>query len=138
MNEEFFRQKSLNKIKSPENLDDYIQVSNPSVWLLLISVIILLAGACVWGVYANIDSSVETNIQVENGVITCSIEGDAVSSVHTGMIAMFDDFEAVITEVNRKDGKYVCVLESNQIIPDGFYDGQVITETYKPISFILN
>ena len=49
MSEEIFRKKSLDKVKSPENLDDYIQVSNPGVWLLLVSVIILLAGACVWG-----------------------------------------------------------------------------------------
>ena len=36
MNEEIFRKKSLDKVKSPENLDDYIRVSNPGVWLFIL------------------------------------------------------------------------------------------------------
>ncbi len=43
MQEKLFRE----KVKSPENLDDYIRISNPGVWLLLVSAIVLLIGACV-------------------------------------------------------------------------------------------
>ena len=80
MSEEIFRKKSLDKVKSPENLDDYIQVSNPGVWLLLISVIVLLAGACVWGIFGHIDSTVETSIRAENETVVCYITNDAISS----------------------------------------------------------
>ena len=45
MDNELFRKKSLEKVKSPENIDDFIRVSNPGVWLILISVIMLMVGA---------------------------------------------------------------------------------------------
>lgn len=48
MDNELFRKKNLSKIISPENIDDFIRVSNPGVWLLLISVVMLLVGMCLW------------------------------------------------------------------------------------------
>ena len=39
-----FREKNLNKISSPEQLDDYIRVAGPGAWLLLAG---LLLGFCV-------------------------------------------------------------------------------------------
>ena len=138
-NEELFRKKSLDKVKSPENLDDYIQVSNPGVWLLLISVIVLLAGACVWGIFGHIDSTVETSIRAENETVVCYIAKDAISSVQEGMTVKFNDFEAVIIEIGQKeDMGYVCVLKSNQTIPDGFYEGKIVTKSTRPLSFVMN
>ena len=139
MGEEIFRKKSLEKIKSPENLDDYIQVSNPGVWLLLISVIILLAGACVWGLFGHIDSTAEAEIRAENTALVCYVADQDIASVHEGMTVRFDDFEAVITEIGQKeDAEYVCVLGSSQPIPDGFYEGKIVTKSVKPLSFVLN
>ena len=139
MGEEIFRKKSLEKIKSPENLDDYIQVSNPGVWLLLISVIILLAGACVWGIFGHIDSTAEAEIRAEDAALVCYVAERDITSVHEGMTVRFDDFEAVITEIGQKEEQgYPCVLQSEQMIPDGFYEGKIVTNRVKPLSFILN
>lgn len=139
MSEEIFRKKSLEKVKSPENLDDYIKVSNPGIWLLLISVIVLLAGACVWAIFGHIDSTLETSIHVKDGGAVCYVAQDDVSSVKEGMTVKFNDFEAVITEVGQKGAEgYACVLKSAQTIPDGFYNGEIETNSIKPISFVLN
>lgn len=139
MNEELFRKKSLDKVKSPENLDDYIQVSNPGVWLLLISVIILLAGVCVWGIFGHIDSVTETSIRTENGTVICYIAEKDILSVQKGMTVKFDGFEAVITEIGTKDDMgYICTLQSDQTIPDGFYEGKIVTKSVKPMTFVLN
>lgn len=138
-NEELFRKKSLDKVKSPENLDDYIQVSNPGVWLLLISVIILLAGACVWGIFGHIDSTVETSVRADNETLVCFVANEAISSVQEGMTVKFNGFEAVIAEIgtNEENG-YVCALKSGLTIPDGSYEGIIVTKSIKPLSFIMN
>ena len=139
MREEIFRKKSLDKVKSPENLDDYIHVSNPGVWLMLISIIILLAGACVWGIFGHIDSTAPTTVQVEDKIVTCFVADKDVSSVQAGMTVRFDGFEAVITEIGKKDESgYICTLQSNQTIPDGFYEGEIVIKSVKPLSFVLN
>ena len=139
MSDEIFRKKSLDKVKSPENLDDYIHVSNPGIWLLLISIIVLLAGACVWGIFGHIESTAPTTVHVEEGSVTCFVEEKDISSVHKGMSVRFDEYEAVITEIGKKEETgYVCTLQLNSMISDGFYEGKIITERVKPLSFVLN
>jgi len=49
-----FRKTSLERISSPERLNDYIKVSNPSVWIILAAIAVLLAAAVVWGFTAEI------------------------------------------------------------------------------------
>ena len=55
-----FRQKSIEKISSPEQMNDYIRVSNPSVWIILAAVIVLLAGVFVWGLFGRLASAFPT------------------------------------------------------------------------------
>lgn len=139
MNESLFRKKSLDKVKSPENLDDYIQVSKPGVWLLLISVVILLVGACIWGIFGQIESSVETSVRVESGSIVCYVADNDISTIQNGMVVRFNDYDAVVAGIIHKEGTgYVFGLQSEQTIPDGFYKGKIVVNSVKPISFVLN
>ena len=138
MQEDIFRKKSIERVKSPESLDSYIQVSNPGVWLLLVSVILLLAGVCVWGVFGHIDSTLETNVHAERGAVVCTVSDAELSSVREGLTVKFGGYEAVITEIGQEDGAYVCALQSEQVIPDGFYEGRIVRDSIKPLSFVLN
>ena len=49
-----FRQKNLDRISSPEQLRDYIHVTTPGVWIVLLAIIILLAGVLIWGAFGSI------------------------------------------------------------------------------------
>ena len=139
MKEEIFRKKSLDKIKAPESLDDYIKVTNPGVWILLISVILLLAGAAVWGIFGHIDSTVRTDIYVKSGKVVCCVKNDDIDSVKTGMSVKFHDFETVTAKVVKKqDNGFACSLSSEDILPDGVYSGEIITESVSPLSFVFN
>ena len=39
-----YRKASVERISSPEQLNDYLRVTNPSVWIVLAAVVLLLAG----------------------------------------------------------------------------------------------
>ena len=54
-NSSIFRQKSLDKVSSPEKLDDYIRVTTPSVWVTLLAIVLLLVGAIIWGIFGEIE-----------------------------------------------------------------------------------
>lgn len=43
-----FREKSIERVSSPEQLNDYIRVTTPSVWLVLAALVLLLAGMLAW------------------------------------------------------------------------------------------
>ena len=49
MSSDLFRKKSIERVSSPEQLNDYVKVSSPGIWAVLAAVLILLAGAFVWG-----------------------------------------------------------------------------------------
>ena len=49
-----FRKKSIDRVSSPEQLNDYIRVTKPSVWLVLIAVILLLIGMLIWGIFGSV------------------------------------------------------------------------------------
>lgn len=139
MKDEIFRKKSLDKVKSPESLDDYIRLSNPGVWLLLVSVIVLLAGACVWGIFGHIDRTVDTNIFSHDGTAVCYVSEKDISAVKPDMTVKGENYEAVIDSIGGKtEWGYVCLLHSDQKLPDGLYDGEIITNKIRPLSFILN
>ena len=139
MREEIFRKKSLDKVKSPESLDDYIRVSNPGVWLLLISVIVLLAGACVWGIFGRIDSTVPATVRMKNGMAVCYVAEENIKGIAEGMTVHFEGKEAVIESIGGKENaEYICSLKTDVTLKDGFYDGKVVTKSYHPLSFVLN
>lgn len=50
-----FRKKSLERISSPEQLKDYIHVTTPGVWFVLLAITVLLAGVLVWAAFGTME-----------------------------------------------------------------------------------
>ncbi len=62
MKRSIFRKKNLDKVFSPEQLNDYIKVSNPSVWIVLAAVMILLIAFFAWAFWGMIPGTNEMAI----------------------------------------------------------------------------
>ncbi len=141
MSEEIYRKKVLDKAKSPDNLDDYIHLSNPGVWLLLVSVIVLLVGALIWGIFGKIDSTTPTTVFVKDKQVVCIVAEKDLPSVQVGSKVKFDKYEAEIVEIGghvENQVGYVCTLSMNEMPEEGFYDGKIIIASFHPLSFVLN
>ena len=52
---DLFRKKAMDRVSSPEDLNEYIKVITPSVWLLLTAIIILLVGMVVWSISGSVN-----------------------------------------------------------------------------------
>ena len=52
-----FRQKSIDRVSSPEQLNDYSRVTSPSVWLVLLAIILLLLGLLAWSVFGTVKAT---------------------------------------------------------------------------------
>ena len=50
-----FREKSMERISSPDQMDDYIRVTTPSVWIALLALVILLVGILAWTVLGTME-----------------------------------------------------------------------------------
>ncbi len=49
-----FREKSMERVSSPEALNDYIRVTTPSVWVVLIALVVLLVGMLAWSILGRV------------------------------------------------------------------------------------
>ena len=84
---EIFTKKASEKLRSPDDLDEYLRVTNPNVWVVLAACITLLAGLFVWGVFGTAETSVTTVGTCVEGEALCFLPSEKVSSVHVGDVA---------------------------------------------------
>lgn len=112
MSNHIFREKSLNKIKSPDRLDDYIRVTGPGLWLVIAAIIVLLCGFCVWGAAGTIEAKTTVGAAVLNGEATCQGNSAMIASLQKRL----DDGEKPIFEMNGETGIITGVDEEKQLI----------------------
>ena len=137
--EELFKKKNLDKLRSPEELNDYIHVINPTVWLLLAAVIILIASAFFWGIFGTIERKIPTQVCVDDGVAYCYVPASQKQPVEAGMTVKYNNLESKIVEIetNNVEG-YLCYLSVSKDQPEGIYDGKIVTKVVSPISLIFD
>lgn len=49
-----FNQKSLERINGPEELNDYVRVTSPSVWIVLGAIAVLVLGLLGWSIFGTL------------------------------------------------------------------------------------
>lgn len=153
-----FREKSLEKISSPEQMNDYIRVSSPSVWMVLAAVIVLLAGVCVWGVFGHLDTAVQTGGVCTNGRLTVFVGEEDHDKIRENAVISVDGVEYAVAEstnapvrVDDQIDPYIVHLagftENDWVyrlcadapgLADGVYTASVVTERVRPLDFVLN
>ncbi len=157
MNNTIFRKKSIDKVSSPEQLNDYIRVANPGVWLVLGALIILLVGICVWGVFGNLNTTLDTVGKCENGTLLCYVNDEDAANLAEGLSVTVDGLEYKIESIDEIAVKvenaldeyfayrsgfsadqwvYAVIVKTD--LPDGYYDAEIVIESVSPISFVLN
>ena len=157
MNDQLFRKKSVERVSSPEQLNDYIRVANPGVWMVLAAIVILLAGVIVWGCIGHLDTTLSTAVVCENDVAVIYVKEADVEKIDVGMTVRVGDEEYAVSEIStapiRVDdtmseyaihasgltvGEWVYAVKVNGDIADGVHKAEIVIESISPISFILN
>ena len=129
-----YRQKTLDRISSPEQLTDYLRVTNPGIWVILAAVILLLAGVFAWSMIGTLETKAEVKVVVTDH--TAQVISLGSQALAEGMPLRVAGQEYRIAFSDTDDyGRSVGTAEVD--LPGGTYDGTVVTETVHPISFLL-
>ena len=134
MSNSIFREKSIQKVQSPDNLNEYIRVSNPGIWILLVSIVFLLLGLCIWGCFGQLPTVSQGQAVCESGVVTCQLSDENAAEVQPGMTAELGGRTGTVVQVSGNE----CTIEMNEPLPDGAYTAEILVESIHPISFLLN
>lgn len=129
-----FREKALQKIKSPEQLTDYLRVMNPGVWVILLIVLLILGSLVAWSSIGTLETKVNVKVDVSGHVAqVISTDGTALSA---GLSLSVSGQEVSLASAREDEyGRSVGVAEL--ALPDGTYDGTVVTETVHPFDFLI-
>ena len=149
-NKSVFRKEALARISSPEQMEDYMQVASPRLWMVLGAVIALLIGFVIFASTATMENVVRVQAEVatdtlEDGtkysLIVFDIPKEQEGVLKIGMPLRIVDKEGQIAVFYRssEDNKAGGVLnDTSDLLLEGSYDVEIVTETTTPISFLLN
>ena len=129
-----FRKETIDRISSPEDLTDYLKVTNPGIWIVLIAVIVLLGGIFAWSCVGILETTAKAKVVVSGHTAVVVTTDNA--KIAQGMILRVSGESVNITSVRTDEyGRPVGTVEVN--LPDGSYEGIVVTEQTHAIDFLL-
>lgn len=149
----------LKKVDSPEQLNQYIRLSNPGVWILLIAIVVLLIGVCAWGYFGKIDTKISTVAisgdyssyvyikeadlrKVKNGMVV-----EIVNNENKYEIVQIEKNPEKVTEElseyarhlgNFQIGEWVYKCRLNKNLKEGTYGANIVVESIAPMVFVTN
>lgn len=151
--QQIFRQKSLDRISSPEQLHDYIKVTSPRLWMLLTVIIVLVAGIVVAACVISLENTMAVQVYVTDGQdaqaagdtgdpdIYITMPLDQKDKIGIGMAVRFADTEGTISYIYESEKEIRASIKpdkSGKKLPAGQYEGELVIESATPISFLLN
>lgn len=167
MQSKLFNKSSMERISSPEKLNDYIQVANPSIWLILGAAIVLLVAVLIWGIFGSVSTSYTVKGIASDGQIICYINTDSGIQIRPGMqTAITGDMQGTVTgEVVSVSSTPLSYLEASEGIESDYavytlnladwniqttvsadseltegaiYSVSITTESLRPIQLVFN
>ena len=115
MQSKLFKKTSMERITSPEKLNDYIQVANPASWMVLGAALAALMGLLIWGIFGQLTESVTFHGHEKNGQLYCYAPGGMAELLALGM---------EVTIVPRVSGQEIAAVK-----------GTILTVDQQPLSF---
>jgi len=157
MSESVFREKSLKRISSPEELNHCINTAGVPTWIILIVITLLILAGLAWGIFGYVDSFVDA-VAVSDGSETVVYIGeDKIDSIESGQTVKIDGEEYTLGEVNFSpvlasqvmseyayhvgdfmDGEFVYVIPLEATAPEGTFEASIVTERVNAITFLWN
>lgn len=158
MEKNLFTAPRSQRVNSPEQLHDYIRTVRPSVWILIIAVIILLCSALVWSIFGKLNTTIHADGVVTGDTVVCYMSD--LNGIQSGNTVTFGSLsgevisvsakplsrEQVIEKLNVDEYTLYCLNLSQwnyevQISLPGITDQEyvsvnIVTESVSPISFI--
>lgn len=120
-----FRKSTTDRITSPEQLTDYLRVTNPTVWVVMAAIILLLAGMLIWGSFAYIESFAAGTAKVDDGMMVVIFDdAQLAQNVKVGMDVVVGETSSSISSMGKTDDGAVFASASTTLA-DGSYSAKV-------------
>jgi hypothetical protein len=167
MQNNLFKKSSMERISSPEKLNDFIKVANPAGWMVLAASLSVVLGLLIWGIFGRLNETVQFNGCLKDGQLICYTEGSLAGKLEQGMKATifpqgsgetfdgciltvaehplsFDEASRFITSdymlasLGITGWNIPVAVETDAPLYEGVvYTVTVVTDTYRPIEMVF-
>ena len=113
------------RISSPEQLNDYLKVTSPKVWVLIAAIGLLIVGLLLWSGFTTVESYATGTARASGGELPVTFDDAAkAQKVLPGMEMEVGDVKVEVLAVGTNEqGEPVASAHAN--IPDGSYEVRV-------------
>lgn len=150
---------SIDRISSPEQLNERIRVATPGVWLLLTGILMVMVGICVWGIFGRLDTKLHVGAVTEQGQTICYVKEERLDQIAPGMAVTTERTTSYVDEIAQQpiqvdagfpeylryvgdlsEGEWVYAVTLKEPLgEDGsIFSADIVTESVSPIWFVVN
>ena len=154
-----FREKSLERISSPEELHDYMRVTSPRLWMLLAAIMALLAGFIVYASTVTMENTMPIQVTLESfapeadapeeekfapySLVNCELPTDLQGTVKAGTRVRMGEYQGRVTFIVMTEGEetmnaFIEMEDDHIPMKDGTYDAELVIDNKTPISYLWN
>ena len=159
MKNSLFRGQNIDRISSPEQLNDRLRVANPGVWLLLAGILLVLAGFCVWGIFGRLNTLLPVGAMTDQGKTICYVGEENRNRIALNMEVTSESGTTFVADISRNPvqvdsefPEYLChvgnlsqgewvyaVTLKEPIGEDGsIFSANIVIESIAPARFVVN
>lgn len=162
---DLYREKSVDKFTSADELNNYTKANHPSLWVLLSALLCIAVGFLIWTFVGDISITVSASASVEDDIATLYIHNEEAKPVDAKQEVLINDSFFIITEKSSNPEKvtqefmnenpkivelgkfklndyYIAasaeLKASESKVSNGTYSSEITVEHIKPIKFIFN
>lgn len=117
--------KGLERLQSPDDLDKYLRMTTPGIWVSIIACVAILLGIIAWAVYGSVSDHITKKGAAGVDGIVCFVDTDTALRIKPGDFAYVDGVpETVIhveewaTDVDNYKSEGLTDLEIRQLAGD--------------------
>ena len=124
---EIFTKKAADKLRSPDDLDEYVRITNPSIWVVLGGCAVLLIGLFAWGFFGTAETRVGATGTCVKGEVFCFLPSDKVSSIHEGDIANVSGEQMKVASISTVPVSYA---EARQLVGSDYLASTIVGDEW--------
>ena len=149
MENKVFREKSLERIKSPDDMRDYLHISSPRLWMVLAAILAILIGFVVYASCTRIENTVSgqaevytfSDIEEPVSIILMTFPIEMGDVIDVGMELRISGQKGSVIAVATDTGSTAVSAKLDDpsvLLKDGTYDAEILLEQISPLSFLMN
>lgn len=113
-----FREESLTKVNSPEQLNEYMKVTSTPVWIKLAAVIFLLLGICMWAMMEQVETTITVEAQGHTYRSHCEVDIAILDDIKIGTEIICDGQQGTVEELIELEDRVQVISYFQEVLPE--------------------